>query len=241
MRVSTNKEALNTQVHHISDVPYQAVWDFQMLLHSDIKSRKSSRIDYDDRKSTIINHLVLCEHQPVYTLGTSAKRHNLIKSEATLRNEGFELFDINRGGDITYHGPGQLTGYLILDLELLYRDIHKYVSNLELAIILLLRDYNLDPVRLSGYTGVWIKKGAAMKKICAIGVHLSRWVSLHGFGFNVNSDLSHFKNIVPCGISDDDKDVTSLSNEIGRIVSIEEIKPQLMQKLKQVFNINYIN
>ena len=215
-----------------------------MLLHSDIKAQKaaySKQASYSQVPPTITNHIILCEHLPVYTLGTSAKRHNLVKSEMLLGQEGFELFDINRGGDITYHGPGQITGYLIVDLESLYRDIHKYVSNLELAIILLLRDYGLDPIRLDGFTGVWIKKGKVMKKICAIGVHLSRWVSLHGFGFNVCSDLSHFENIIPCGISDSDKGVTSLANEIGKAISIEEVRPQLLQKLKEVFNFNYIN
>ena len=238
------KKSLDTQVHNIINVAYQEVWDFQMSLHTTIKEQKiglSKLSTYEENKSSIINHIILCEHLPVYTFGTSAKRHNLIRSESELEEEGFELHDINRGGDITYHGQGQVTGYLILDVELLYRDIHRYVSNIELAIILLLRDYGLNPVRLEGYTGVWISNGRIKRKICAIGVHLSRWVSLHGFGFNVCTDLEHFSNIIPCGISDSDKEVTSLSIELGRRVEVEEVRPLLLQKLKEVFNFNYIN
>ncbi len=240
LKQESTKSLINTQIHLISDVSYQSVWDFQMTLHNQLKNQKSAQQNYDKSNSSILNHIVICEHLPVYTLGTSAKRQNIIKSESQLQEDGFELFDINRGGDITYHGPGQITGYLIFDLELLYRDIHRYVSNIELAIILVLREYGLDPVRVTGLTGVWLMDNQGMRKICAIGVHLSRWVSLHGFGFNVSSDLSHFDNIIPCGIADRDKSVTSLSKEIGRDISIAEVRPILLEKLKLVFNLKLL-
>ncbi len=241
LKQESTKSFINTQIHQISNVTYQDVWDLQMTLHNQLKRQKSTTRNYNKSKSSILNHVVLCEHLPVYTLGTSAKRQNIIKSESHLQEAGFELFDINRGGDITYHGPGQITGYLIFDLELLYRDIHKYVSNVELAIILTLRDFGLDPVRVTGYTGVWIRDAAGMRKICAIGVHLSRWVSLHGFGLNICSDLSHFDNIIPCGIADNDKSVTSLSKEMGQQITIGEVRPILLDKLKQVFKLKIVN
>jgi len=176
----------------------------------------------------------------VITLGKSADEANLLSTEKTLIDKGVELYNINRGGDITYHGPGQITGYLIMDLELLYRDVHRYVRNIEDCIIRLLTDYGINGERIAEYTGVWITDSAGSRKICAIGVHLSRWVSMHGFGFNVNTDLSYFDNIIPCGIDQADISVTSLSHEIGRGVDIAEIKKALMSHICAVFGIEII-
>jgi len=166
--------------------------------------------------------------------------NNLLDKPEVLAREGIELFDINRGGDITYHGPGQLTGYLIFDLELLYRDVHRYVRNLEECIIRLLATYNIEGKRLDDFTGVWIVDERGYRKICAIGVHLSRWVSMHGFGFNINTDLSRFEKIIPCGISDKDKTVTSLSKELGRVVEVEEVSEPLLKIIAEVFQIEKI-
>ena len=228
------------QYHDLFSLAYKEVWDFQMLVHEDIKRHKKIVLR-DKNTSSSINHLIFCEHKPVYTLGKSADPSNLNKPKETLVAQGFEVHAINRGGDVTYHGPGQITGYLILDLELLYRDVHRYVRNLELAVILLLADYGIKAGRVEGLSGVWITKKDTYVKICAIGVHLSRWVSMHGFGFNVNSDLAHFSNIIPCGIDASDKSVTSLAAELGEEQDMEMVKIRLKEKFSQVFGLRYVN
>lgn len=213
------------------------------MLHNDIKNTKRSNVFRSKvNKSQIkyLNHIVFCEHNPVFTLGKSANEDNLLSSASELKDSSIELFNINRGGDITFHGPGQLTGYLIFDLELFYRDVHKYVRNLEECIIRLLDMYDIKGERLSGFTGVWIKEGKSFRKICAIGVHLSRWVSMHGFGFNVGTDLNYFNQIIPCGIVDANKSVTSLSNELERSIDVSEIQKPLLEIIKEVFNLKYI-
>lgn len=174
----------------------------------------------------------------MFTLGKSGSVENLRLDEDGLQREGFSFFKINRGGDITYHGPGQIVGYPILDLENFYCDVHRYVRELEEVIILTLGNYNLEATRLEGYTGVWLKPsfGKPWRKICAIGVHLSRWVSLHGFAFNVNTDLSHFQHIIPCGIKDDDKAVTSLAQELGVAVDIQEVRGAVVRHFSTVFD-----
>ncbi len=187
------------------------------------------------------HYLLFCEHNPVYTLGKSGSIDNLLLNEEQLAVRDIEFFRINRGGDITYHGPGQITGYPIFDIEQFFTDVHKYVRYLEETVIRTMADLGLEGYRIKEYTGVWIntKKDGKARKICAIGVHFSRWVSLHGFAFNVNTDLTYFKNIIPCGIADEDKDVTSLSTELGREIDINEVKHILKGHFADLFNYRY--
>ena len=232
---------LLTQYHKINASDYQDVWDFQTILHNKVKNAKLKGIaagDYGKDKPKILNHLVFCEHLPVYTLGKSAKASNLLIEAERAKDSGYELFQINRGGDITFHGPGQLTGYLILDVELLYRDIHRYVRTIEEAIIILLRGYGIQGERLSDFTGVWVREGNLYSKVCAIGVHLSRWVSMHGFGLNVSTDLSHFKNMIPCGITDDNKQVTSIAKLLGYKISTDEVEQKLVDICSELFQMD---
>ena len=232
-----------TQRHDISFVSYQEVWDFQSLLHEDIKKSKGITLSMSNKikaKENILNHVVFCEHSKVITFGKSAKDKNLISSEEILKGSDIELYKVNRGGDVTYHGPGQLTGYLILDLELLYRDVHRYVRNIEECIIRLLERYGLIGIRHDEYTGVWISDNNGFRKICAIGVHLSRWVSMHGFGLNINTDLSQFNHIIPCGINEQRMSVTSLSRELGEDINIEVVKDQLQEILRDVYQLDFI-
>jgi lipoyl(octanoyl) transferase len=163
----------------------------------------------------------------------------LIDSEKR-EKENIEYFKINRGGDITYHGPGQIVGYPILDLDEIFTDIHKYVRFLEEAVIRTCNDYGLITGRIEGYTGVWLSDGSKNRKICAIGVHLSRWVTMHGFAFNVNTNLDYFDYIVPCGIVDEDKTVTSLEKELGRKVDIEEVKNRLLNHFAELFDVEIL-
>lgn len=234
-------KTLKVQLHKIKNATYKDVWDFQMLLHNRIKKAKSAYNLNNKNKAYNLNHVVLTEHLPVYTLGKSADRDNLLQSRNSLEAAGFEIFDINRGGDITYHGPGQITAYLILDLEQLFRDVHLYVRNLELIVILLLADYGLKGLRVEGHTGVWLKEGEVYSKICAIGVHLSRWVSMHGLALNVNTDLNHFHNIIPCGIDDTNKEVTSLAQALGKAIDIAEVESRLCHHMSQVFGLHIVN
>ena len=233
---------LLTQYHRLQKSTYQNVWDFQTQLHNKLKDSKGRKSNYTYEKGAKpLNHLVFCEHMPVYTLGKSGKRDHLLISENEATDRGIEFHKVNRGGDITYHGPGQLTGYLILDLELLYRDVHKYVRTIEEAVITLLLQYGINGERLSNFTGVWVKQGSTYSKVCAIGVHLSRWVSMHGFGLNVNPDLSHFNMIVPCGINESDKKVTSISELLGKQVEVQELEARMKDICAQLFNLEYIN
>lgn len=235
---------MKVQRHDISGVSYQESWDFQSILHNGIKKYKAQNLRGQTSSlqySLLLNHIVFCEHNDVITLGKSASLSNLISTEAELSENNIEVFNINRGGDVTYHGPGQLTGYLIMDLELLYRDVHKYVRNIEECIIRLLSKYDIVGHRHDDYTGVWITDDHGSRKICAIGVHLSRWVSMHGFGFNINTDLSKFNNIIPCGIDEKGMTVTSLAQELGYKVPMTEVKDQLQLVLEEVFGIKIIH
>jgi lipoyl(octanoyl) transferase len=176
------------------------------------------------------------------TLGRSGSEDHLLFDEAGLQAKGIEFFKINRGGDITYHGPGQIVGYPIFDLDEFFTDVHRYVRYLEEAVIRTLADYGItDAYRIKEYTGVWLpQKGWLPKrKICAIGVHLSRWVTMHGFAFNVNTDLGYFRHIVPCGINDKDKDVTSLANELGHTMDEHEVKEKLRHHLAELFGFEF--
>lgn len=215
---------------------YQLAWERQEMLFSETVNAKTE----NRNKGTSIavnNHLVFVEHPHVYTLGKSGKSDHLLLDDAGLRDKHATYYKINRGGDITYHGPGQIVGYPILDLDNFFTDIHLYLRTLEEAVILTLADYGIQAGRYPGFTGVWLDaENERSRKICALGVRCSRWVTMHGFAFNVNTDLDYFKNIIPCGI--DDKDVTSMERELGHQVNIEEVKLILRKHIFKLFEMD---
>ena len=216
-------------------IDYKEAWDFQEKL---FKANVDAKIENRKAEKTItetINHLIFCEHPHVYTLGKSGDESNLLLSEALLQQKGATYYKINRGGDITYHGPEQIVGYPIIDLEKFFTDIHKYLRLLEEMIILTLTEYGIKSGRYGGFTGVWIDADNPLKarKICAMGVRCSRWVTMHGFAFNINPDLDYFNNIVPCGITD--KQVTSLEKELNRRIDVNEVKQKLKKHFVQLF------
>ena len=189
---------------------------------------------------TTSHHLLFVEHPPVYTLGKSGHEENILITEAEREKLCIEYFKTNRGGDITFHGPGQVVGYPILDLEQFYTDIGKYLRNLEEVVILAMKDYGLTGERSPGETGVWLDVGIRGKarKICAMGVRCSRWITMHGFAFNVNTNLNYFNYIIPCGIKD--KAVTSMEQELGRKLPMEEVKEKLMRRFEEVFEVQLV-
>lgn len=214
-------------------IPYKEAWDLQTAIHQKLISNK--REGYPVPQS---HFLLLCEHPPVFTLGKSGSESNLKINEKQLMDYEIEYFKINRGGDITFHGPGQVVGYPILDLDLIFTDVHKYVRGLEEVIIRVLKEYDIQGIRNPGYTGVWVENAqetSQSRKICAIGVHLSRWVSMHGFAFNINTNLNYFNHIIPCGIQDEDKSVCSLSTLLGNEVDLQEIKKKISIAFGDVF------
>ena len=214
-------------------IEYKKCWDYQERIFAKILAIKSTNRTNNENRSTI-NHLVFCEHPHVYTLGKNGDKNNLLVTKKILKNRGAAFYKINRGGDITYHGPGQIVGYPILDLENFFTDIHKYLRLLEEAVILTLNDYGINAERSDGETGVWIDaETKKARKICALGVKSSRWVTMHGFAFNINSDLSYFENIIPCGITD--KKVTSLEKEKGYKINIDEVKNKLRGYIANLF------
>lgn len=220
---------------------YQTAWDYQTAVHRQLVENKLKNRELKSGTYPQEHQLLLVEHPPVYTLGKSGSMDHLLLSEAQLMERGIQFFPINRGGDITFHGPGQIVGYPVLDLECFFTDVHKYVRHIEEVIIRTLADYGLEAFRIKDYTGVWLGgpvPGAVSpvyRKICAIGVHLSRWVTLHGWAFNINTPLEYFDYIVPCGISDADKTVTSLAAELGRPADIQEVKLHLKRHFAAVF------
>lgn len=215
-------------------IDYQKAWAEQELLFNDTVALKGKNRTENTTLPTG-NYLVFCEHPHVYTLGKSGHPENLLLDENGLEQNQATYYKINRGGDITYHGPGQLVGYPILDLDNFFTDIHLYLRTLEEAVILTLADYGITAGRYEGYTGVWLDADKdTARKICAMGVRCSRWVTMHGFAFNVNTDLSYFKHIVPCGI--DDKDVTSMEKELGRSVPMAEVKERVKTHIAHLFS-----
>ncbi|MBI4932161.1 MAG: lipoyl(octanoyl) transferase LipB [Bacteroidetes bacterium] len=217
-------------------IDYKECWDYQeKLLTETISIKSQNRILSPDSQLLTPNYFLFCEHPHVYTLGKSGDEKNLLLNETQLKNKNATYYKINRGGDITYHGPGQIVGYPILDLDNFFTDIHKYLRYLEETIILTLKDYGIESGRIEGLTGVWLdwKNPAKARKICALGVRTSRWVTMHGFAFNVNSDLSYFNNIIPCGIQD--KAVTSMQKELGREINMKEVKEKVKKYFAQVF------
>tara|TARA_B100000378_G_scaffold247534_1_gene219730 strand:+ start:703 stop:1398 length:696 start_codon:yes stop_codon:yes gene_type:complete len=219
-------------------IDYKKCWDYQEELFSEILTIKSSNRK-EEKTNKTNNYLLFCEHPHVYTLGKSGDEKNLLVNEEYLKSRGATFYKINRGGDITYHGPGQIVGYPILDLDNFFTDIHKYLRFLEEAIILTLKEYGLNGERSEGETGVWFDVGTEKaRKICALGVKSSRWVTMHGFAFNVNADLSYYGNIIPCGIVD--KQVTSLEKELGKKLDVEEVKSKLKSHLVHLFEMEII-
>lgn len=220
---------------------YKECWDLQEKLFSEtVEQKLENRARSSDDQIVTKNHLLFVEHPHVYTLGKSGDLSNLLLDEEALKNVDAKYYAINRGGDITYHGPGQIVGYPIFDLEHFFTDIHKYLRYLEEAIILTLAEYNIKSGRISGLTGVWLDEGDAKRarKIAALGVKCSRWVTMHGFAFNVNANLDYFNNIIPCGITD--KAVTSMHKELGRELDMEEVKTILKEKIKTVFDLSFV-
>ena len=217
-------------------IDYKEAWDYQDRLFTSIIDTKTRNrgVGADEQQPTT-NYLLFCSHPHVYTLGKSGHESNLLINEEGLKAKGATFYKINRGGDITYHGPGQIVGYPILDLDNFFTDIHKYLRFLEEAIILTLNDYGIAAGRIAGLTGVWLdhEEQKNPRKICAMGVKCSRWVTMHGFAFNINTDLDYFNNIVPCGITD--KQVTSLAKELGREVPLAEVEEKLLRHLAALF------
>lgn len=242
------------QVHFkdLNIVEYKAAWDYQEeLLQQNLKVkavlRQEQLIIADDgsvttnhQPQTTNHHLLFCEHPPVYTLGKSGSMDNVLMSEQELEDNHIQFFNTNRGGDITFHGLQQIVGYPILDLEKFYTDIGKYLRSLEEVIINTIAEYGIHGERSSGETGVWIEPGIVGKerKICAMGVRCSRWITMHGFALNVNTDLSYFNNIIPCGIQN--KQVTSIERELGYKVDYEEAKEKLKRNFEKVFDVELI-
>jgi lipoyl(octanoyl) transferase len=204
-------------------IDYKEAWELQREIHS---KRVSGEVE---------DFLFLLEHPNTYTLGKTAHKENLIGSDEYLKKNRITVFDIDRGGDITYHGPGQIVGYPIINLNNWYKDTHKYLRAIEEVIIKTCREYGLDCVRNEKHTGVWIDD----RKIAAIGIKVSRWVTMHGFAFNINTDLNLFDGIVPCGIQD--KSVTSLKQELGNEIDVQEIKEKLVNNFLKVFSYDTIN
>ena len=220
---------------------YKACWDYQEnLFNKTIQQKISNRNLTEEAQVPTDNFLLFVEHPHVFTLGKSGDESNLLVNEEQLEEKNASYYKINRGGDITYHGPGQLVGYPILDLDNFFTDIHKYLRLLEETIILTLNDYGIIAGRSSGETGVWLDSEDPVKarKICAMGVRCSRWVTMHGFGFNVNSDLNYFSNIIPCGIQN--KAVTSMEKELGKKVDINQVKEKIKIYFSELFDCNLI-
>jgi lipoyl(octanoyl) transferase len=222
-------------------ISYKNAWDIQeQLLGKNLQLKTDARKSQPELLPAQLltqHHLLLCEHPPVYTLGKSGQMSNVLLTAAELEEKQIEFFKTNRGGDITFHGPQQLVGYPILDLEKMYTDIGRYLRNIEETVIRTIAVFGIKGERSSGETGVWIQPGVVGKerKICAIGVRCSRWITMHGFALNVNTDLEYFKHIIPCGIQY--KQVTSMQQELGVPVSIEEVKKIYCQQFEAVFDV----
>ncbi|MDI9309961.1 MAG: lipoyl(octanoyl) transferase LipB [Limnohabitans sp.] len=215
---------------------YKNTWDYQEEIFAKIVNQKMQKRTNPNVETD--NYFLFVEHPHVYTLGKSGDMSNLLLSEKQLEEKGATFYKINRGGDITYHGPGQIVGYPILDLENFFTDIHKYLRFLEEVIILVLKEYGLDGTRSEGETGVWLGVGTPFaRKICAMGVRASRWVTMHGFALNVNANLGYFDNIIPCGIKG--KAVTSLHVELNRQIDDEEVKEKILKHFRILFEAEF--
>ena len=229
----------NLLLKDLSLKDYKETWDYQTELLQEIVDTKISNRRNNENVVTK-NHFLFVEHPHVYTLGKSGDLSNLLLNEKQLAEKGATFYKINRGGDITYHGPGQIVGYPILDLENFFTDIHKYLRLLEETIILTIAEYGLKGTRSEGETGVWLDVGTPFaRKICAMGIRSSRWVTMHGFALNANVNLGYFDNIIPCGIRG--KAVTSMEAELGKKVDIIEVKNKILKHFKALFEVeNFI-
>ncbi|MEO7768993.1 MAG: lipoyl(octanoyl) transferase LipB [Ferruginibacter sp.] len=240
-------------------IDYKIAWDYQeSLLQENVKRKAALAIKMamareslagisaiteetafgnSESELSTAHYLLLCEHPPVYTLGKSGRQQNILISEAEMEQKGIQFFKTNRGGDITFHGPMQIVGYPIIDLEKFYTDIGRYLRELEEVIIRTLAEYAITGKRSKGETGVWIDPDTPGKerKICAMGVRCSRWITMHGFALNVNTDLSYFENIIPCGI--ENKKVTSMEKELNAVVDLQEVKEKIQRNFEKVFNV----
>ena len=228
----------NIFLHDLGLLDYQQAIDYQTKIFNNIIDQKLKNRKSDEKEITQ-NHLIFVEHPNVYTLGKSGDLNNLLLNESELKKKEIQFFNTNRGGDITCHGPGQIVCYPILDLDNFFTDIHKYLRYLEEVVIMTLNEFGIKSERSLDETGVWIEpKQISARKICAMGVKASRWVTMHGFALNVNNDLSYFENIVPCGISN--KSVTSISNEISNQIDKIEVKEKLIKNFENIFSAKLI-
>ena len=216
-------------------IDYKKAWDYQEKLFEGIVQTKIDNRKSNSAPNPTSNYLIFCEHPNVYTLGKSGNEQNLLINTQQLEEKNASFYKINRGGDITYHGPGQIVAYPILDLDNFFTDIHKYLRFLEETIIRTLAEYNIVATRSENETGVWLDadKPLVARKICAMGVKASRWVTMHGLAFNINVDLDYFNNIIPCGIQN--KKVTSLEKELGKKIDIEEVKVKMAKHFSDLF------
>ena len=227
-----SKEVIYSEIDQSQS--YEDVWQLQKHLQSKlIQAKRSGDVTHP-------GYLLACEHPPVFTLGKSGEIDHLVASSDELAASGATFHRINRGGDITYHGPGQITVYPILDLDHYYHDLHRYVREIEEVVIRVISYYGLEGTRVPGYTGVWLSDRAGRRKICAIGVHMSRWVTMHGFALNVNTDLAFFNQIIPCGIQESDTSVTSISREVDEAVSLDEVRAYIKTECRGVFGMTFI-
>ena len=228
---------------NLGQIDYQEAWDLQTGLHKSIVASKVHNRDLVDGQEPLPrkHYLLVCEHPHVFTLGKSGKPEHLLLSEVELKEREAVYYKINRGGDITYHGPGQLVAYPIFDLDGFFTDVHKYVRFLEEVVIRTLATFGLKGERVPDYTGVWLAATAHSpnRKICAIGVHLSRWVTMHGFALNVNTNLDYFNFIIPCGINESDKAVTSMEKELGFALDRETVLAEVKKQFKALFEFEY--
>jgi len=221
-------------------IDYQEAWDYQERIFAETVALKIKNRNLPSDQIPTPNYLLFLEHPHVYTLGKSGKQENLLLDESQLDANQAKFYKINRGGDITYHGPGQLVGYPILDLDNFFTDIHRYLRLLEESVILTLAEYGILAGRIDGLTGVWLDhiEQKNPRKICALGVKSSRWITMHGFAFNINANLSYFGHIIPCGI--DDKAVTSLQQELGREIPMQEVKDKMKRHISSLFEMELI-
>lgn len=222
------------EVYDLGLSSYRGMWELQRAVQKQLIDQKMALRDHPDAKKTIPDALLLVEHPHVYTLGKSGDAANLLRTSTELNDIEAEFIEIDRGGDITYHGPGQIVGYPILDLDRHFTDIHKYLRFLEEVIIRTCADYGLKAERLEGLTGVWVNGS----KVCAMGIRCSRWVTMHGFALNVNTNLDYFNHIIPCGITD--KSVSSLSVLTGEFIDEMEVREKLLQHFADVFNVDIV-
>jgi lipoyl(octanoyl) transferase len=231
--------AADTIFEDLGEIDYKAAWDYQEEQFRRIVDAKLFNREHPGENKPTVHHLIFCEHPHVFTLGKSGQANNLLVQDDFLKKINASFYRVNRGGDITYHGPGQIVGYPIFDLEQMKLGVKEYIFKLEEAIILTLAAFGIEGERLDGATGVWLETQTTnARKICAIGVRASRFVSMHGFALNVNTNLDYFNYINPCGFVD--KGVTSMQKEKGETLSMEEVKAVLKRNLQKVFGLNFV-